>query len=126
VKRQAIRWNISNAEVSEQLSESFLGSVPVSEQVDVAGWALQSVGPKGEQERTLEEELIRVFGLAQPVQQTFNTVPGQSQIEILATVSAQIQQTLANGRRQVGQRFLVQEMASMYGLMTFATRQILA
>jgi hypothetical protein len=70
--------------------------------------------------------MIGVFGLTQPVQQALNAIPGQSQIKILATIPAQIQQSLANGSRQVGWRFLVQEMASMYGLMTFATRQILA
>jgi hypothetical protein len=68
VERQTIGLNVSNAEISEQSSESLLGTVPISEQVDIAGWALQSVGPKREEERTFEDELIRVFGLAQSVQ----------------------------------------------------------
>jgi hypothetical protein len=68
VERQAIGLNVSNTEITEKLSKSLLGAVPISEQVDIAGWALQSVGPKGEEERTFEDELIRVFGLAQPVE----------------------------------------------------------
>jgi hypothetical protein len=68
VECQAIGLNVSNTEISEKLRESLFGTVPISEQVDIAGWALQSVGPEGEEECTLEDELIRVFGLAQPVQ----------------------------------------------------------
>ena len=67
MERQPIGLNINIAEISEQLRESLLGTVPVAKQVDIAGRALQSIGPKGEEERTLEDELIRVFGLAQPV-----------------------------------------------------------
>jgi hypothetical protein len=70
--------------------------------------------------------VIGVFGLTQPVQQAFNAVSGQSQIEILATIPAQIQQSLANGSWEIGELSLVHAVASMYGLMTFATRQILA
>jgi hypothetical protein len=70
--------------------------------------------------------MIGVFGLTQPVQQAFNAIPGQSQIEILAMIPAKIQQSLANGSWEIGGLSLVHAVASMYGLMTFATRQILA
>jgi hypothetical protein len=126
VERQPIGLNISNADVSEQSSESLLGTVSVSEQVDVAGWTLQSVCPESEEECTLEDEMIGAFGLTQSVQQPFSAIPRQGEIEILTTVTAQIQQPLANGSWQIGGLSLVHAVASMYGLMTFATRQILA
>jgi hypothetical protein len=126
VERQPIGLNISKADFSEQLSESLLGTVSVSEQVEIAGRTLQSVCPEGEEECTLEDEMIGAFGLAQSVQQTFNAVPGQCEIEILTTVSAQIQQPLANGSWKIGGLPLVHAIASMYGLMTLATRQVLA
>jgi hypothetical protein len=70
--------------------------------------------------------VIGAFGLTQSVQQAFDAIPRQSEIEILATISAQIQQPLANGSWEISGMSLVHAIASMYGLMTFATRQILA
>jgi hypothetical protein len=67
-----------------------------------------------------------MFGLTQSVQQAFDAVPGQSQIEILATIPAQIQQPLANRSWEISRLSLDHAVASMYGFMTFATRQILA
>jgi hypothetical protein len=126
VERQPIGRNISNTNILEELRESLRRTVTVSEQVDISGWTVQSVCPEGEEERTLEDELIGAFRVAQAVQQAFSAIPSQSEIEILATVSAQIQQPLANGSWEIGGLFFVHAVASMYGLMTFATRHILA
>ena len=70
--------------------------------------------------------MIGAFGLTQSVQQTFSAISRQGEVEILATISAQIQQPLANGSREIDGLSLVHVRASIYGLMTFATRQILA
>jgi hypothetical protein len=126
VERQAIGWNISNTDILEKLRESLLGTVSVAVQVDVAGWTLQSVCPEGEEERTLEYKMIGAFGLTQSVQQAFSAIPRQGEIEILTTVSAQIQQPLANGSWEIDGLSLLHAVASIYGLMTFAMRQTLA
>jgi hypothetical protein len=125
VERQPIGF-ISSANIPKQLTESRLGTVSVAEQVDIAGWTLLSVRPEGEQERTLEDKLISAFRLTQSVQQALSAIPRQGEIEILAAVSAQIQQALANRGWKIGGLFLVHPRASMYGFMTFATRPILA
>lgn len=70
--------------------------------------------------------MIGAFGLTQSVQQALNAIPGQSEIEILTTGPAQIQKPLANGSREIDDLSLVHAMASMYGRMTFVTRQIMA
>ena len=70
--------------------------------------------------------MIGAPGLTQPIQQALDAVPSQSETEVLATLSAQIQEPLANGGWEIGGLSLAHAVASIYGRMTFVTRQILA
>ena len=87
-------------------------------------------GTKEQKERYVRKlatgEWIGAFGLTQAVQQAFNGIPGQREVEVLTTFSAQIQQPLPNGSWEIDGLSVLHAIASMYGLMTFVTRQILA
>jgi len=76
--------------------------------------------------RTLKDELMASFGLAQPVEQAFCAIAGQGEIEIFTTGSVHLQEPLANGSWEIDELSFIHAIASMYGRITFVTRQILA
>ena len=54
-----------------------------AQQVGVACRPVRLVVPELEQQRALEQEVRCVLGDGQPVQQAFQAVPGQGQVEVL-------------------------------------------
>ena len=87
---------------------------------------MRCVGPDLEEHRSLQNKLIAVARLAEAVEQALQCVASKNQAEILAITGGDVEEFLANRRRDIPGTARVQASASRYGLITFATRQTLA
>ena len=87
---------------------------------------MRCVGPDLEEHRSLQNKLIAVDRLAEAVAQALKCVASKNQAEILAITGGDVEEFLANRRRDIPGTARVQASASRYGLITFATRQTLA
>jgi hypothetical protein len=97
------------------------------EEVHVKRRAVRLAGPHLEQHGPLEHERVGVRRLAEPVQEPFDAVPHEDQLELIAAFAGEVQQPLADGGGEVGRVPLGHDViASTYGRMTFATRQTVA
>ena len=63
--------------------------------------------PQHEQHRALQDESIPITGLAKAVQESFQPVPGQEQLEILAPFTGQHQQSVAHRGRCIFPAFII-------------------
>lgn len=87
------------------------------EQIDVARRAMWLVGPQHEQRRAFEHEGICVARGCEPVQQAFVRVAREYELEVLASLLRQGEQTRANRCGDVLRRFRHGASASTYGRM---------
>ena len=81
--------------------------------------------PEFKEQRALQNESRLVLRLADSEEQAFQCVLRQQQTKVFFSLTRKIEETLTNGRCDVGDRF-AQDSDSIYGRMTLATRQIFA
>ncbi len=84
------------------------------------------VGPKLEEQCTLQNECIFVRRLAYAVQNPLQRVFGQKKIEVFFFSPGSIEKALLRGCGGVGWNSFVQIRDSIYGRMTLTTRHTLA
>jgi len=76
-----------------------------------------------ERARAFQNELVAVFRSAEAVEQALQRVARQNEAEIVACTVGDIQELLADRCGDIPGIDRLQMSASMYGLITFATRQ---
>ncbi len=72
-----------------------------TQEIRVTRRAMGNVEPQVEQQRPFQQELIGVWGDAEPVQQALERVAGQDEIEVLPGLPSAVEQAGAHGSRQV-------------------------
>jgi hypothetical protein len=97
-----------------------------TEQVDITCWPLWLVEPKIEQQGALQQKLIGPSRNTQAIQQALERVPSEQEVEIHFVGTRPIQQARTDGRTDILGRAHPAARDSMYGRITFATRQIAA
>ena len=95
-------------------------NVTKTEQVGIAGWLVWNVVPELEEQRALEQKVRRVPGYRQAIQQSFQAIVREREIEVLLRGVGTIFQAGADRGRAV----LAHDAAivSRYGRITLATR----
>ena len=77
----------------------------LAQQIEIAGRPVRLVGPKLEEHRPLEHELVAMLGPAQAIEQPLDDVAGQHELEVFALLAGQVHQPLPHRRRQVARLF---------------------
>lgn len=94
-----------------------------TQKIGVTRRAMWNVEPQIEQQRSFQQELTGVGGDAEPVQQALEGITGQGEIEVLPGFTSTVEQAGPHGSCQVSS---AHHRLSMYGRITFATRQSVA
>src|SRR5690606_2920845 len=97
-----------------------------AQQVEILRRPVEGSGPRQKQHRALEHEALAVLGNAEAVENSFDAPTFQEVLEFLVLPPCKIEQSRSIGGGNVADRALAHTIASRYGRMTLATRQILA
>src|SRR5690606_9282985 len=97
-----------------------------AQQIDILGRTVRLARPHGKERGALEHELIAVGTLREPIQQALDAVADEQDVERLAPLGAEVEQSLLHGLGKAFVRSTAHATASRYGRMTDPTRQILA
>jgi len=113
---------IDAGDVAEHPGDGTQVARPEAQQVCIASRPVRHVVPQVEQQRALEQEAIGMRRPAKAVEDALQGEAHQHLVEIHALRLGQSEQARSDGRGNV----LAHSVASRYGRMTLATRQIFA
>lgn len=88
IEGQAILRHHRGNDVAKQAFHTFDRVAPESEQVQVACLPMRKPLPEGEERCSLEDELLRVVGNGQAVEQPFNRIGDQHLLKVHASFRA--------------------------------------
>ena len=108
-ENETVRFYFGSANMLKNQLNAYGRCIPISQQVQILGRSVEMSGPCREEQGAFQNELIGVYGFGKSVEEPFERIPRQEQIEILAGPISQIQQLLVDRCWQV------------YGLATFHT-----
>ena len=80
------------------------------------------VAPHAEEHGAFQNEVVLILRNREPVQEAFEGILRDHQLEIVASFAREIEQPLPHRRRHILD--LLHAMLSTYGRMTFVTRQM--
>src|ERR1700690_4327993 len=96
------------------------------EEIEVARRTVRRVGPELEEQGALQNKLVAIPGLTQPIEKPLQRVTNEDQSEVLPLPRGNVEELLADRRCEIARRGRLQMRASMYGFITFETRHTLA
>ena len=82
-------------------------AVAETQKVDIACWPVRLVTPQHKQHRTLQDKAVPITGFAEAVQESFQSILGQEQLEILTPFTCQCQQPVTHRGRCVLPVFII-------------------
>jgi hypothetical protein len=124
IKAIVLNWN--SAQFTEDLLTMLNRRIAAAQQIEISGWSMRCAAPHLKKHCPFQNELVSVFRLAEAVEEAFECVARENKTEILAGAGGDIQEPLADGCSDFPGFDRLQVSASMYGLITFVTRQTLA
>ena len=83
------------------VSREYLRRLVANGEVEVPGRAVRDLAPRGEQHRALEQKAVSVLRAAESVEEALQAEAGKGELEHLVSLVGEVEQLLADGRREV-------------------------
>jgi hypothetical protein len=107
IENESVGLDVHCAEFLKYLHDAVGRIGAAAEQVRIAGRTVWIVGPEFEEQGTFQDERTTVLGLAESVQNSFQAVFDEDQIEGILARASQIAKFLANRCRKILGQFYV-------------------
>lgn len=105
---QAIIVDREVTEFAKDFLQTCFATVTESQKVHIACRTVNVFTPQHKEHRSFQYEAIPIFRFTEAVQESFQTIPGEDRLEILAPFTGESQQTITGRGADVLAGFIVQ------------------